>query len=81
MEKSCCHKTGNVLITFGAIRTDENGMPTENVGNSKGAVRLIEVTHTSPAEKVFELSIVDPSPDIDFGWQTYRSERLPSLYP
>ena len=49
--------TGNVLITFGAV------MP----------ARLIEVTRTTPAQKVFDLSLI--------GNFTYRSERLPSLYP
>ncbi len=50
-------QTGNVLITFGGM------LP----------ARLIEVTHTTPAVKVFDLSIA--------GQFSYRSERLPSLYP
>lgn len=50
-------QTGNVLITFGGIQP----------------ARLIEVTHTTPAVKVFDLSIP--------GQFSYRSERLPSLYP
>jgi len=54
-------ETGNVLITFGGIQS-----PT---GTS---ARLIEVTRTTPAEKVFDLSIASLQ---------YRSERLPSLYP
>jgi len=52
-------KTGNVLITFGGIR-------------SPNSARIIEVTRTTPAEKVFDLSL---------DTFTYRSERLPSLYP
>lgn len=50
-------QTGNVLITFGGVQP----------------ARLIEVTRTTPAQKVFELSLFE-----NF---TYRSERLPSLYP
>lgn len=50
-------QTGNVLITFGGIQP----------------ARLIEVTRTTPAQKVFDLSLSE-----NF---TYRSERLPSLYP
>lgn len=50
-------ETGNVLITFGGTQP----------------ARLIEVTRTTPAQKVFDLSLFE-----NF---TYRSERLPSLYP
>ncbi len=52
-------ETGNVMITFGGIREDRTA-------------RIIEVTRTTPAEKVFDLSL---------DTFTYRSERLPSLYP
>jgi len=50
-------QTGNVLITFGGTQQP----------------RIIEVTHTTPAQKVFDLALS--------GTFTYRSERLPSLYP
>jgi hypothetical protein len=50
-------QTGNVLITFGG----------------RQPARLIEVTRTTPAQKVFDLTLFE-----NF---TYRSERLPSLYP
>lgn len=39
--------------------------------------RILEVTHESPAEKVFEVVIDDPA----VGWAVYRSERIPGLYP
>jgi arylsulfate sulfotransferase len=65
--------TGNVLITDGSRLTP-------NVPASRWA-RIVEVTHTTPAQKVFEL-IVQDAPDSDFsGWRVYRSERLPNLYP
>ena len=72
--------TGNVLITFAGIIKDESGLPSDFVGGGKGS-RIIEVTHTTPAEKVFDLSIEDSSPNVADGWQGYRAERLPSLYP
>ncbi|MEX1000133.1 MAG: aryl-sulfate sulfotransferase [Thermodesulfobacteriota bacterium] len=50
-------QTGNVLITFGG----------------RQPARLIEVTRTTPAQKVFDLTLFE-----NFA---YRSERLPSLYP
>lgn len=73
--------TGNVIITHGGVTTDAEGIPSDNIGASKTSIYIIEVTHTTPGEKVFELSIVDPTPETANGWTTYRSERLPSLYP
>ncbi len=49
--------TGNALITFGGTQP----------------ARLIEVTRTTPAQKVFDLSLP--------GNFSYRSERLHTLYP
>lgn len=49
--------TGNAMITFGGIQP----------------ARIIEVTRTTPAQKVFDLTLFE-----NF---TYRSERLQSLYP
>lgn len=73
--------TGNVLITHGGVTTDADGLPSDSIGTSKTSVHLIEVTHDTPGEKVFELSIVDPTPELANAWTTYRAERLPSLYP
>ncbi len=73
--------TGNVLITHGGVTTDAEGIPSDNIGASKTSIYIIEVTRTTPGEKVFQLSIVDPTPETANGWTTYRSERLPSLYP
>ena len=39
---------------------------------------IVEVTHSTPAEKVFELIIDDEPPN---RWRVYRAERLPGLYP
>ena len=74
-------ETGNVLITFGGITLDEEGLPTDRVVPSKVSAKIVEVTHETPAEVVFELSIVDETPDINNGWFVYRSERIKSLYP
>jgi arylsulfate sulfotransferase len=73
--------TGNVLITFGGITIDADGNPTDNPGQAKNSVRIIEVTHTTPAEKVFDLKIADDTLELENRWRTYRSERLQSLYP
>jgi len=69
-----------VLITFGGIRIDADGNPTDSSVGSKVSVRIIEVTHTTPAEKVFDLKIADDTPNL-VSWRTYRSERLSSVYP
>ena len=48
---------------------------------SKHSARIIEVTHATPAEEVFELTIADDDLSDPIGWTINRSERLPSLYP
>ena len=63
-------RTGNVLITHGTLM-DQKG---------KQSARVIEVTHTTPANEVFNLSVTDLSNDPKNGWRVYRSERIPSLY-
>jgi len=70
-------QTGNVLINYGGLVSDASGAP---IGEGAGHnwVRIVEVTHESPAEKVFELFIDDARPA---GWSVFRAERLPSLYP
>jgi len=73
--------TGNVIITHGGVTTDAEGIPSDNIGGSKTSIYIIEVTRTTPGQKVFEISIVDTTPETANGWTTYRSERLPSLYP
>lgn len=73
--------TGNVLITHGGVAKDAEGVPTDNIATAITTPRIIEVTHTTPAEKVFDLSIEDDNPENMNGWTVYRSERLPSLYP
>jgi hypothetical protein len=54
-------ETGNVLMTFGGR------VPTV----------IAEVTHTTPPQKVFEISV----PNENGGQYIYRAERLPGLYP
>ncbi len=86
-------QTGNVLITDGARVTrsagagasaapSATGQPPAQAGSkpppAHNWARIVEVTHTSPAEKVFELLLDDEPPE---GWRVYRAERLPSLYP
>ena len=66
-------KTGNVLVTDG-FRVDP-GPPLSRYA------RLVEVTRTKPAQKVFEIILKDPKGFESVGWRVYRSERLPSLYP
>ncbi len=69
--------TGNVLITDGA-RTTKIKDATSGETVTHNWVRIVEVTHTTPSDKVFELIIDDESPH---GWRVYRADRLPGLYP
>jgi arylsulfate sulfotransferase len=63
----------NVLITDGNRIVD--GVP----GNRWA--RIVEVTHTTPAQKVFELVVVGKPGSIFSSPRIYRAQRLPSLYP
>ncbi len=64
-------------INYGGLVSDASGVPVVQ-GGGHNWVRIVEVTHESPAEKVFELFIDDERPA---GWSVFRAERLPSLYP
>ena len=62
---------------FGGLTKDEND--NASLGNGRhNWIRIVEVTHDTPAEKVFELIIEDERPN---GWLSFQAERLPSLYP
>jgi hypothetical protein len=69
-------KTGNVLITDGGRIVDKDGKPSINIFAGRHLVRIVEVTHESPATKVWEVMFDDPR----MGWATFRSERVASLY-
>jgi len=69
--------SGNVLVTDGGKYTDMDGNPAESPGERRWA-RVVEVTHTMPAEKVFELHITG---EPDMGFHVYRADRIPTLYP
>jgi arylsulfate sulfotransferase len=69
-------ETGNVLVTDGGKHTDAEGNPMESPGERRWA-RVVEVTHTTPAEKVFELHITAEPP---MGFHVYRADRIPTLY-
>ena len=70
-------RTGNILITDGGKYTDADGNPVSSPGTLRWA-RVVEVTHTTPAEKVFELHITGEPP---MGFHVYRADRIPTLYP
>ena len=74
-------QTGNVLITDGGRVVDEEGQPSDDLTGGHRFARLVEVTHTQPATKVWEVYFGDTSPDAPVGWMIYRSMRLPGLYP
>lgn len=70
--------TGNILVTDGARETDSQGLNAERAEGTEYWARVVEVTHTQPAEKVFELHLKDGGPG---HWHIYRAQRLQSLYP
>jgi hypothetical protein len=69
--------TGHVLVTDGGRVVQPDGLPGFHPAQGRKWARVLEVTHTTPAEVVFEVLLDDPR----CGWTVYRSERLASLYP
>lgn len=76
-----CGSGGNedsqtILINVGAQETNAEGV---NVppGEAQRWARLIEVTHTTPVEKVWEMRLQQD----DSGWAIYRADRLAAVYP
>jgi len=69
-------QSDTVLINVGGAETNPEGV---NVppGQAQRWARLMEVTHTNPPEKVWELRLQQD----DSNWSVYRAERMPSLYP
>lgn len=70
--------TGNVLVHFGGTSFTD-GVPNSDLGRGEISIRIVEVTHDSPAEKVFDLVIYNSEPTAQV--RSYRSERISSLYP
>ena len=52
-------------------------------GLQVGFARVVEVTYTTPPQKVFEVLVRDPNPAGPgaVSWSCYRSERFASVYP
>jgi arylsulfate sulfotransferase len=69
--------TGNVLITYGGLSKDAAGNISDRPTDHHW-VRIVEVTHETPAQKVFELFVDDERPT---GWLSFQAEHLQSLYP
>jgi len=69
--------TGNILMTDGARETGPDGR-SSTADDRKRWARIVELTHTDPAETVFEVILEE---DPQYGVHIYRAKRLPSLYP
>jgi len=70
--------TGDILITFGGT-SFIGGVRNSDLGLGESSTRIIEVTHDTPAKKVFDMLVYDPDPQGRI--QVFRSERIPDLYP
>ena len=69
--------TDNVLITAGGVIENAEGVATEGSDGRRSA-HIIEVTHETPAVKVFELVVRGDWES--GGWHVYLAQRIPSLY-
>jgi hypothetical protein len=73
--------TGNVLITHASV-TYTGGVSSEEEGLGQRHGRIVEVTHATPPETVFDVRIFDPRTGaLPHKIELYRSLRIPSLYP
>ena len=68
--------TRNTLINFGGLQAID-GVLTSDLALGAVVTRVVEVTHETPAQVVFDVMLYAPDGRI----QTYRSEKIQSLYP
>jgi hypothetical protein len=75
-------QTGNVLVTYGAV-SYENGLHPSAIATNAEMVRIKEVTHDANPTVVFDIELFDPgTTNTNYnGYNTYRSYRIPDLYP
>lgn len=73
-------QSDTVLLLFGGIYKNVNGVPLDPSQDIYGSARLIEVTHTATPETVFEVRLDDLS-NSPRGWLVHRALRQPSIYP
>ncbi len=69
-------QTGNVLVTDGGRIKDKDGKPSINIIAGHHWVRILELSHEQPADKMWEIVIDDPR----MGWAVFRAERVAGLY-
>lgn len=72
-------QTGNVFVTFGGVIRDDDGVPSADIRGGRISFRLVEVTHSEPAEKLFELVCDETTADPPVSWMAFRSEHVPNL--
>jgi arylsulfate sulfotransferase len=63
-------QTGNIVAVFGATLTEVEGEP---------GARVLALTHTEPAEVVFEIEVGDNNPDGPAHFGVYRATHVPGL--
>lgn len=73
-------QTGNVLITDGGHIEYEGDIPSDKIPSDHQWARILEITHESPAELLWEIRIESPL-EKQVGWSVYRSERISGMTP
>jgi len=69
----------HILIAFGSIATDENGAPVRQGTIAHVASRIVEVTHTTPAQPLYSMHIADST--MNNAWRVSALAFRRSLYP
>ena len=72
--------TGNVVFNLGFL-DEHNGALHPKKGWGRKAIRLVEVHPDAPEEILWDVLLNSDFDVVPEGWKSYRSERVPSLYP
>ncbi|MCB9750611.1 MAG: aryl-sulfate sulfotransferase [Myxococcales bacterium] len=64
--------TGNILVAAAGLKAELEGEP---------SMRVVEVTHAQPAERVFEVTVDDDNPNGPANRVGNQAERVADLYP
>ena len=66
-----------VMVNVGGAETNSDGINAPPGPGTQRWARLMEITHTQPVEKVWEMQLKQDG----VGWSIYRADRMPSVYP
>lgn len=70
-------ENGNVLVTFGGIVKNAEGVPIDVISEGDLSARIVEVTQDK--EIVFDMQIKNNPIELGDGWKVYRTAKIPLI--